>query len=334
MTTLTPNMLALLLLLLLNPITFGYDSSMQTPINITSSDENEANMRNFYMRQACFNAVDQQTCILSLQSELDKIGDGSPISVLHAAVKATINEVQRSINLITSFTTLSNNRREQNAITDCRELLDYSMDELGWSLKEIGKLRLGSKSHSRRKGNLDAWLSAALGNQDTCLEGFEGTNGSIKNFIEGSLKQVTQLVSNVLVVFKSIHSLPLKPPRNRENKTEHDDDQFPTWVSPQERAMMRAKPGEFHVDAVVALDGTGRHRSIAEAILEAPNYGTRRYVIYVKRGVYKENIDMKKKKTNIMLIGDGMGATIITGNRNFLQGWTTFRTATFGMNCI
>jgi hypothetical protein len=40
------------------------------------------------------------------------------------------------------------------------------------------------------EGNLKASLSAALSNQDTCLEGFEGTDRRLESFIKGSLIQV------------------------------------------------------------------------------------------------------------------------------------------------
>jgi pectinesterase len=33
-----------------------------------------------------------------------------------------------------------------------------------------------------------------------------------------------------------------------------------------------------------------------------------------------------------MLVGDGMDATIITGNLNFIDGTTTFKSATVGMD--
>ncbi|CAM8963056.1 unnamed protein product [Rhodiola kirilowii] len=83
---------------------------------------------------------------------------------------------------------------------------------------------------------------------------------------------------------------------------------------------------------LVSLDGSGNYTSISQAILDAPDHSNRRYLIHVKKGVYKENIDLKKKKTNIMLLGDGVGATVVTGNRNFLQGYTTFRTATVAVS--
>ncbi|KAK9195418.1 hypothetical protein WN943_003539 [Citrus x changshan-huyou] len=35
-------------------------------------------------------------------------------------------------------------------------------------------------------------------------------------------------------------------------------------------------------------------------------------------------------KWNLMMLGDGIDATIISGNQNFMDGWTIFRSATFG----
>jgi pectinesterase len=53
-------------------------------------------------------------------------------------------------------------------------------------------------------------------------------------------------------------------------------------------------------------------------------------VIYVKKGVYKENIEVGKKKRELMIIGDGMDATVITGSRNVVDGASTFNSATLG----
>lgn len=45
----------------------------------------------------------------------------------------------------------------------------------------------------------------------------------------------------------------------------------------------------------------------------------------------EENLKVGKKKTNVMFIGDGKGKTVITGGKNFIDGSTTFHTASFGM---
>ncbi|KAL9429535.1 hypothetical protein AB3S75_031358 [Citrus x aurantiifolia] len=42
-------------------------------------------------------------------------------------------------------------------------------------------------------------------------------------------------------------------------------------------------------------------------------------------------LKLRKKKWNVMMVGDGINATIISGNQNFMDGWTTFRLATFDL---
>ncbi|KAL8553922.1 hypothetical protein ACS0TY_002253 [Phlomoides rotata] len=285
--------------------------------------------------QVCNNINNQDSCLSSIQSQIESHDRHSPaVSVLKAALRNTINEAISAIDKITTFNTLSISYREQLAIEDCKELLDFSVSELAWSLSEMNKIHAGFKTpHS--DGNLKAWLSAALSNQDTCLEGFEGTDRRLQRFVRGSLSQVTQLIGNVLTLYTQMHSLPYKPPINTTINHEHNykSPDFPAWMAEGDKELLVSSPdGGMHVDAVVALDGSGRFRSIAQAIIAAPNYSKRRYVIYVKKGVYNENIDMKKKKTNIMMVGDGIGRTIISGNRNFMQGWTTFRTATVAVS--
>lgn len=298
--------------------------------NATSDDKQSLSTQNL-ITLACASIGNQDSCLSNLQSALENQGAASPNSILKAALRVSLNEARQTIQTITKFNTLAISYREQLAIEDCKELLDFSVSELAWSLGEMKKIRAGDKN-VHYEGNLKAWLSAALSNQDTCLEGFEGTDRRLENFMKGSLQQVTQLITNVLGMYSQLHSLPFRPPRN--NATQKESSKFPKWMTDGDKALLAKKPAGMHVDAVVALDGSGHYRSISEAIYAAPSYSNRRYIIYVKKGVYRENVDMKKKKTNIMLIGDGIGATVVTGNRNFMQGWTTFRTATVGKKLL
>jgi hypothetical protein len=41
-------------------------------------------------------------------------------------------------------------------------------------------------------------------------------------------------------------------------------------------------------------------------------------------------VDVPKKKTNLMLVGDGIGKTVVKASRNVVDGWTTFQSSTFG----
>ncbi|KAF3573245.1 hypothetical protein F2Q69_00063519 [Brassica cretica] len=89
---------------------------------------------------------------------------------------------------------------------------------------------------------------------------------------------------------------------------------------------------KMKANVVVAKDGTGKYKTVNEAVLAAPENSNSRYVIYVKKGVYKETIDIGKKKKNLMLVGDGKDVTIITGSLNVVDGSTTFRSATVAAN--
>ncbi|KAM1000482.1 hypothetical protein EV1_007199 [Malus domestica] len=81
---------------------------------------------------------------------------------------------------------------------------------------------------------------------------------------------------------------------------------------------------ETKYDLVVAKDGTGNFTTISEAVDVAPNSCATRFVIYIRAGAYFENVEVVKKKTNLMFLGDGIGNTIVKASRNVVDGWTTF----------
>lgn len=56
-----------------------------------------------------------------------------------------------------------------------------------------------------------------------------------------------------------------------------------------------------------------------------------RYVIYVKAGTYNENVEVGQKVKNVMVVGDGIGKTIVTGSKSVGGGSTTFKSATFAV---
>ncbi|KAF8387669.1 hypothetical protein HHK36_026323 [Tetracentron sinense] len=84
-------------------------------------------------------------------------------------------------------------------------------------------------------------------------------------------------------------------------------------------------------DVIVDRDGSGNFTKISDAISSAPNLSSRHYYIQIRAGVYVENIFIEDHKTNIVLIGEGMDNTIISGNRSFAGGFRTYQSATVGI---
>ncbi|KAK2636417.1 hypothetical protein Ddye_031209 [Dipteronia dyeriana] len=79
----------------------------------------------------------------------------------------------------------------------------------------------------------------------------------------------------------------------------------------------------------VAQDGTGDVRSIGEAVQAAPNNNNFIFTIYIKEGMYYENIRITREKKNLVIYGDGMNNTIIISNRRNSSGFGIQDSATF-----
>ncbi|MCE5167548.1 hypothetical protein HAX54_009656, partial [Datura stramonium] len=143
-------------------------------------------------------------------------------------------------------------------------------------------------------GNLSAdlrnYLSGALINQDTCIEGFDGTNGLVKNLVAGSLNEVTSLVRNILYMVRPVpknapvakggHGKPWQWSRERKlTSNKEDDNSFPSWLNQKDRRLLKAAAPTKGVvaDVVVARDGTGNFTLIKDAIAAAPQLSTKRF---------------------------------------------------------
>ncbi|KAH1110970.1 hypothetical protein GLYMA_04G119200v4 [Glycine max] len=79
--------------------------------------------------------------------------------------------------------------------------------------------------------------------------------------------------------------------------------------------------------------GSGNFKTVQDAVNAAAKRKLKmRFVIHVKKGVYRENIDVAVHNDNIMLVGDGLRNTITTSGRSFQDGYTTYSSATAGID--
>lgn len=106
---------------------------------------------------------------------------------------------------------------------------------------------------------------------------------------------------------------------------------YPSWMDSATSRHLLATPAAYNV--IVAKDGSGKYKTVMDAIQNAPSHGdpaAPRYIIYVKKGVYNEQITVPSDMTNLMIVGDGIDRTIFTGNKNvaLMKGMTTFASAT------
>jgi len=139
------------------------------------------------------------------------------------------------------------------------------------------------------------WLSAALTNQDTCLEGFEDTSGTVKDQMVGNLKDLSELVSNSLAIFSAsgdndFTGVPIQNKRRlmgieKEENVGNISREFPKWLQKRDRRLLSLPVSEIQADIIVSKSGgNGTVKTITEAIKKAPEHSHRRFIIYVRAG--------------------------------------------------
>ncbi|KAJ6802954.1 putative pectinesterase [Iris pallida] len=227
-----------------------------------------------------------------------------PIQVLQAIIARSLLQLDTNIHRQTDL-----DLDPKSALADCAGLLDLSRDRL---LASASAVASGSYVDAR------TWLSAVLTNHDTCIDGLLLAASSSSLKLKASLDSLVALASASLAVLNAV------PPYDVKEVVKN----FPSWLPVGDRKLLEAAVA---ANVTVAADGSGDYDTVQEAVDNAPSKGKSRYVIYVKNGTYEENVMVWKNKTNLMIVGDGGGSTVITGDRNVVDGWTTFNSATLAV---
>ncbi|KAM3285363.1 hypothetical protein P3S67_024162 [Capsicum chacoense] len=249
------------------------------------------------------------------------------VEMLQMILQKTSSQIQETTTLIENVRLRINDIREESALRICSELMDLSRHKITDTMVALGKLMTTTSSNSIYF-DAHAWLSAVLTNHNTCLDELHGHEAH--SILQPSLSHLMSKASSSLSLMVSI----------APKTTYHDDliqplrGDFPSWVSPKDREILEANPELLKINAnvVVAKDSSGKYKTVKQAIASAPVKSNSRYVIYIKKGDYKENIVIDKDKWNIMLLGDGLEDTIITGNLNNASGIGTYETPTVASN--
>ncbi|WVZ53493.1 hypothetical protein U9M48_004424 [Paspalum notatum var. saurae] len=230
---------------------------------------------------------------------------------------------------------------------DCAELLDITLDQLRDALAAGGG--------GGDPDGATTWLSAALTNQVTCADSLAAGAGTGSSAGRDAMRSRVDALSQFIATALALH---VGKKRNSKAVAAGDDYRgggsaglplppsaggappppaaaFPSWVTRRDRKLLEAPAGAsggVAVDAVVALDGSGTHSSINEAIAAVVSGGggdgTGRKVIHVKAGRYEESVTVSSKQKNVMLVGDGKGKTVIVGHKSAADGYTTYASAT------
>ncbi|XP_051123060.1 probable pectinesterase/pectinesterase inhibitor 59 [Andrographis paniculata] len=218
-------------------------------------------------------------------------------------------------------------KRKRIVFRDCNSLIDSTIDQLNSTLQSI------LTNATFTVVDAQTWLSSALTNIQICRRGSLDLN--LTKFTSPILSaNVSELISNCLATNGALLDAGNS---SVAGDGDGDGDGFPNWLPPRERKLLQDQSLARAAIAVVSKTGRGNFRSIQAAINYAVSRrvgNTGRVVVYVKKGVYRENVLVSRTMGNVVLVGDGMRSTVITAGRSVNAGFTTYSTATFGVDGI
>ncbi|GJV18746.1 pectinesterase, active site-containing protein [Tanacetum coccineum] len=209
------------------------------------------------------------------------------------------------------LTTTNDNIQEElmGTIQDCKELYEITISSLNDSLVQL----TATTSSSNELTDISSLLAAAATNTDTCLEELEFTSGPLKPVLNDSINAAYEPLLNSLSLLSD------ENPYAITMSTKGVD-----WLSEQKDT----NTVNYVNTLTVAKDGSGNFTTITDAIDFAPNDSVGKVIIYVKAGLYEEYVVIPKSKPNIVLRGEGKDVTKISGSRNMIDRWATYRSAT------
>ncbi|CAA3018276.1 21 kDa -like [Olea europaea subsp. europaea] len=121
-----------------------------------------------------------------------------------ASLEVSLSRAQAASTFVYGLSKLKGiNRREYLAVKDCIQNMGDTVAQLSQSLKELGGMRiLAGQNFFWHVGNVKTWVSAALTNENTCLDGFSSPamDGNVKISIRRRVLNCAQVTSNALAL--------------------------------------------------------------------------------------------------------------------------------------
>ncbi|CAL9087502.1 unnamed protein product [Musa acuminata var. zebrina] len=270
-------------------------------------------------------------CLDSLKLSVSITINPSILSLALRSLQAAISQATKLSSLLSSAGrdgALVESQR--SSLRDCQDLHQITSASLQRSAGLV-------EPDARKLADARAYLSAALTNRATCLEGLAGAWGPLKDTLVDSWVAAYAHVSNSLSLVTRSGGRKGRRLSSSSSYSRRGSEGwgFPAWVGRRKRRLLQdGHYGEVDPASVVTVapDGTGNFTTVAEAVAWAPSYYDGRTIILVRAGVYEENVEIPGDKTNIVLIGDGRDVTVIRGHRSVGDGWTTFASATVAVS--
>ncbi|CAL5330162.1 unnamed protein product [Camellia sinensis] len=262
------------------------------------------------------------------------------------SIRHSLEITSNFLSLVNSYLTLPNGLSQPTilALEDCQILLSLNMNFLSSTIQSIYST---DTLQSSQADDTHTLLSAIMTNHQTCSDGLQATtlSSSIQNTFSSPFDYGNKLYSVSLALFKHGYIpqtrkamwIAEREPlfyQNGQLGLEMSSQHQKIYESVRGRKVPQTRGGgrvKVNNIVVVSKDGSWNFTTISDAVAAAPNNtanNTGYFMIYVVEGVYEEYVSIAANKQYLMIVGDGINKTVITGNHSVVDGWTTYGSAT------
>ncbi|KAK4373076.1 hypothetical protein RND71_008460 [Anisodus tanguticus] len=332
-------------------------STSFTTSSAFNSSSSTSTLNTTYISSLCNSTPYPESCFNTHKLSISINISPNILNILLQSLQSALSGTGHLTTLFTSASGSNLVEKQKGILQDCKDLHQITISSLK---KSVSRINSGS-TNSKNLDDAKAFLSAALTNKATCLEGLDFSTGSLKYTLINTLSSTYEHVSNSLSMFSKYpvkkqstlskeygnenekqstlfkkqgngnkkQSTLFKKPGNGNRRRRLLWASAPMWLSWKDRRILQSDDDYDQNDDLtftVASDGSGNFTSISEAIDFAPNNSDDRIFIYIKEGVYQENVEIPSWKPNIVLLGDGSDVTVITAisGEGFLARDITF----------
>ncbi|KAK9287790.1 hypothetical protein L1049_016230 [Liquidambar formosana] len=182
--------------------------SFFTSVTITCSAKPHLKSSNTeFIKTSCAETLYPELCYKTLKPYASLIHT-SPMELANASLTISLKGAQSASNMVKNLSKQHNlSPKEASAIMDCVETMGDSVDDLQQSL--VAMEGLDGPDFAIKMSDIQTWVSAALTNEDTCMDGFsreKGMNRKIKVIIRRYIVKVSKLTSIALAFINRLSS--------------------------------------------------------------------------------------------------------------------------------
>ncbi|KAL6224302.1 hypothetical protein ACLB2K_003157 [Fragaria x ananassa] len=154
------------------------------------------------VRTSCQHASYPNLCLHTLSTSPAQ----TPRDLAQAAVVVSLSRARKVSAFLSQLSHTSSSsstpKRQRVALGDCVEQVSDSVDELKRTLEELHHLH--EETFRWQMSNAQTWVSAALTNDDTCLDGFQEVDGEVKADVKRKITNAARVTSNALYMINRL----------------------------------------------------------------------------------------------------------------------------------